>query len=119
MQYAVLAPTEHHNDTLFGRSVPEVAGTFAEANHVVLMQDGVSMANVQMFTSMNDMNCTEHYKVWGFKMVKPMVVHPLQDTNDFYLAMDNMVQKYRSLFNGLEWCQHPFMVFCNLAIIVN
>jgi hypothetical protein len=55
----------------------------AEATNVVLLQDGITLPDVQFFTETDNIGAGERTKVGAYKLEKPTVIHPVKYTTDW------------------------------------
>jgi hypothetical protein len=90
-----------------------------KAKNVILLQDGITLEDVQFFAEADEWDCESRDKVSAYCFAKPVEIHPIVYTNDHEAAIGNMLTKYRGSFqrnkDGVVECCDPFMVFCSNA----
>ena len=82
------------------------------AEFVVMLQASLSQEDVQFYTEIDGVQAEDCNRISGFKLVKPLKVHPIEWTTDCFQAFANMVQRYKTSFDA-SGCRQPFMVFCS------
>jgi hypothetical protein len=87
------------------------------AQHVVMLQDGITENNVQFYTSFVGIEALDRRYVHGCCFQKPVEIHPIKMTLDFHPAVVNMLKCYKNSIQPGGACLHPFMVFCNSAVL--
>ena len=91
-----------------------------DAENVILLQDKVSLEDVQFFTEMCGVNAEDREQVKCFCFLKPTLIHPIKFTKNFLQALHHLLQRFRKsikTIDGRAQCTEPFMVFCSSRVI--
>jgi hypothetical protein len=86
------------------------------ADNVIMLQDGLTRNDIQFHTEIDNVDCEDRSKVSAYSFEKPVEIHPLQCTTDFYMALQNLRECYRTACKD-KTMEHPFMVMCNSAVV--
>lgn len=97
----------------------------SSADHVVMLQDGITRDDVQFHTDIENIDCEDRSHVSAFCFNKPVHIHPLKFTTDLYVALGNLLKCYSDaciadgdIAEGMfTQVRHPFMVLCNSAVL--
>jgi hypothetical protein len=95
-----------------------LAGLQKRSKNVVLLQEGITMEDVQFFTEAENIDCDNRNKVSPCCFVKPIEIHPIEYTTDHSAAVANLVEQYKLSFEMTDTglvCKYPCMVFCSNA----
>ena len=87
-----------------------------KARHVIMMEDGLTRDDVKFYTEMDDIEPEDRRHVTAQQLVKPVVIHPIEWTDNMYTALRAMMKRFEpSCFTEDGRLENPFMVFCSSA----
>lgn len=86
------------------------------AKNVVMLQDRLSINNVQFYMELENVDCADRAKVSAAMFDRPIEIHPLCYTTEQFEAIANIKKCYQNSFE-LGVCVHPFMVMCSSAAL--
>ena len=90
---------------------PKLMQCMRGAAHVVLCQEFVSECDVEFYMGQDDTDCYDATKVNALRFIKPVKIHPIKHTTNFYLGIHQMIECYMNSFDVDGACVSPFMVF--------
>ena len=86
---------------------PKLIDIIRKADNVILLQEYVSERDVELYTSIDDVDPTDRDQVSAFWFKKPCVIHPIEWTTDQEAAIARVVRSYAGSFNDDGVCVAP------------
>ena len=91
---------------------PNLIRHIIDAKNVILAQEFISEKDVDFYTRYSRIDPYSPKDVKAFRFVKPVKIHDIEWTDNFFVAVNKMLEQYDNAFDKVTGkCIRPFMVF--------